>query len=435
MPSVAKDFLDIIKDIRGTNFDTDGTPLEGFWYDVKTWHTEVEADNATVAAAAAIVAADKALVAADTATTTANTATTVAAAAAAALSETNANVSANSSATYSSNALVSQNLAADWAAKTTDILVDGVNYSAKHHATKAAASAGTASTDATTATNNRSYTQEWAAKAEDSPVSIAAGGNGTSDYSAYHYSRKASVSSATAVASAATASADAITAASAASTATTAASNATSASITSTTNANTASTKSAEAVTARDAAYDWAQAAEDVGVNDGVNPAGFSAYHWSQKAAAVVGGITNFVDLSDVPGTYAGQSNKILRVNTPANGVEFFTIAKSDVGLSNVDNTSDANKPISSFTQTALDAKANNSALALYLKHDGSVPLTGNLEFGAGLGAVFEGTTANDFETTLIAGEPTADRIIALPNESGTLATRTNAIAMAIALG
>lgn len=34
------------------------------------------------------------------------------------------------------------------------------------------------------------------------------------------------------------------------------------------------------------------------------------------------------------------------------------TLAKGDVGLSNVDNTSDASKPISTATQTALDAKA-----------------------------------------------------------------------------
>ncbi len=33
------------------------------------------------------------------------------------------------------------------------------------------------------------------------------------------------------------------------------------------------------------------------------------------------------------------------------------TLVKSDVGLSNVDNTSDANKPVSTATQTALDAK------------------------------------------------------------------------------
>lgn len=40
------------------------------------------------------------------------------------------------------------------------------------------------------------------------------------------------------------------------------------------------------------------------------------------------------------------------------------TIAKEDVGLGNVDNTSDANKPVSSATQTALNLKANLSAPA-----------------------------------------------------------------------
>ncbi len=34
-------------------------------------------------------------------------------------------------------------------------------------------------------------------------------------------------------------------------------------------------------------------------------------------------------------------------------------LVKSDVGLGNVDNTSDASKPVSSATQTALDLKAN----------------------------------------------------------------------------
>jgi len=37
----------------------------------------------------------------------------------------------------------------------------------------------------------------------------------------------------------------------------------------------------------------------------------------------------------------------------------FSTLNKSAVGLSNVDNTSDANKPVSTATQTALDAKTN----------------------------------------------------------------------------
>ena len=37
------------------------------------------------------------------------------------------------------------------------------------------------------------------------------------------------------------------------------------------------------------------------------------------------------------------------------------SLTKADVGLGNVDNTSDANKPISTATQTALNGKANTS--------------------------------------------------------------------------
>ena len=47
---------------------------------------------------------------------------------------------------------------------------------------------------------------------------------------------------------------------------------------------------------------------------------------------------------------------------------------------------------------------------------------------------IFEGATANDFETTLTVTDPTADRTLTLPDETGTVATRGFAVAMAIAL-
>lgn len=47
---------------------------------------------------------------------------------------------------------------------------------------------------------------------------------------------------------------------------------------------------------------------------------------------------------------------------------------------------------------------------------DGTVAMTGSLTLGgAGTGVIFEGTTADAFETTLVAGEPTADITITLP--------------------
>ena len=43
---------------------------------------------------------------------------------------------------------------------------------------------------------------------------------------------------------------------------------------------------------------------------------------------------------------------------------------------------------------------------------------------------VFEGTTANDFETTLTVTDPTADRTLTLPDSTGTLALEGNVLAL-----
>lgn len=51
-----------------------------------------------------------------------------------------------------------------------------------------------------------------------------------------------------------------------------------------------------------------------------------------------------------------GTSSAVTSVNTYTGAV---TLTKSDIGLSNVDNTSDLSKPVSTATQTALDLKAN----------------------------------------------------------------------------
>jgi len=48
---------------------------------------------------------------------------------------------------------------------------------------------------------------------------------------------------------------------------------------------------------------------------------------------------------------------------------------------------------------------------------------------------IFEGFLENSFETFLRVEEPTADRIIKLPNQSGTLATVGDALAYAIVFG
>ncbi len=53
----------------------------------------------------------------------------------------------------------------------------------------------------------------------------------------------------------------------------------------------------------------------------------------------------------------------------------------------------------------------------------GNLTIAGNLEIGSTGTLTFEGSTANDFETTLAVTDPTADRTITLPDVSGTVVT------------
>lgn len=55
------------------------------------------------------------------------------------------------------------------------------------------------------------------------------------------------------------------------------------------------------------------------------------------------------------------------------------------------------------------------------------IDVTGNI--------AFEGLTADAFETTLDVIDPTQDNTLNLPNESGTIATRAHAVALALVLG
>ena len=61
-------------------------------------------------------------------------------------------------------------------------------------------------------------------------------------------------------------------------------------------------------------------------------------------------------DVNKLAGIESGaQVNTVTSVNTKTGAV---TVTQSDVGLGNVDNPSDVNKPVSTATQTALDLKA-----------------------------------------------------------------------------
>ncbi len=84
-------------------------------------------------------------------------------------------------------------------------------------------------------------------------------------------------------------------------------------------------------------------------------------------------------------------------------------LTKSSVGLGNVDNTSDADKPVSTATQTALDAKASLSG-AIFT---GSVEIDQDLTVDGNL--TVNGTTFNASATSITSMEQTLWLISILP--------------------
>jgi len=103
-----------------------------------------------------------------------------------------------------------------------------------------------------------------------------------------------------------------------------------------------AETAETGAETARDLAEDWADKSTEVIAGR------FSAKYWSEQAE-LVAGTENYVL------TTRTINNQDLSTN--------ITLDATDVGLENVDNTSDADKPISTATQTALDSKIDDTLI------------------------------------------------------------------------
>lgn len=162
---------------------------------------------AAASASAASSSASSASSSASTATTQASNAST--SASNAATSASNASTSETNAATSETNAGNSVTYAAEWANKAEDSLVSSAaggdqvdDYSALHFANKAAGSATAAAADAISTAADVTYAAEWANKAEDSLISVAAGGDNVDDYSAHHHANKAAASAAAAAASA-----------------------------------------------------------------------------------------------------------------------------------------------------------------------------------------------------------------------------------------
>ena len=102
------------------------------------------------------------------------------------------------------------------------------------------------------------------------------------------------------------------------------------------------------------------------------------------------------------------------------------SLAKSDVGLGNVDNTSDANKPVSNAQQTALDAKQATLVSGTNVKTVSSASLLGSgdvpIDMLATLAAAeisVTGTATATISRMHVCSGTSADYTVTLPAASG----------------
>jgi len=102
---------------------------------------------------------------------------------------------------------------------------------------------------------------------------------------------------------------------------------------------------------------------------------------------------------------------------TPALAIRSATTSVNGI----VQLTDSVSTSSSTLAATATAVKTANDLAAAALSRSGGV-MTGALEIGNSASLVFEGTTNDGFETTLVAADPTADNTVTLPDATGTLA-------------
>jgi len=134
--------------------------------------------------------------------------------------------------------------------------------------------------------------------------------------------------------------------------------------------------------------------------------------------------------------TYNDAANTLtIAVDTTAIQARVADVSDTEIGYLNgvtsaiqtqLDDKSTASKTETLTNKTLTTPTINGPTITA----TGQTPTIHGIYLPAPHNIIFEGTTADDFETTLQAGEPTADRTITLPDGTGTLALAENVAAL-----
>ena len=177
----------------------------------------------------------------------------------------------------------------------------------------------------------------------------------------------------------------------------------------------------------------------DLGGNTSTDiPEGTNLYYTNARARGAVsvtdsGGLGSLAyNNSTGVITYTGPSNSdVTGLISVASG-SGLTYSGGEIGTSSIPNSQLANSSLT-VGSTSIDLGATASTIAGLTSltattlYSGAADAANSISIASG-NIVFEGSTANGYETTLTATDATADRTLTLPNETGTLLTTASTI-------
>ena len=177
----------------------------------------------------------------------------------------------------------------------------------------------------------------------------------------------------------------------------------------------------------------------DLGGNTSTDiPEGTNLYYTNARARGAVsvtdsGGLGSLAyNNSTGVITYTGPSNSdVTGLISVASG-SGLTYSGGEIGTNAIPNSQLANDSVT-VGSTSIDLGATASTIAGLTSltattlYSGAANAANSISIASG-NIVFEGSTANAYETTLTVTDPTADRTLTLPNETGTILTSASTI-------